>query len=192
VARLSTIILIAIALVIMVNLGSIQTAWQISLLFGAGMGAVLVLRWLWERINLYCEIGAILVSLVLAPILMLTVDADWLRLLIMAGVSTAVVIGAALFMPGTEPARLWAFYDRVRPPGWWRVSARGVGVDTRASSTEFRRNVLAVIAAAVSVFGWLLGLAQLLLQTASPMFYGALLLAATGVVPVWWRAMQKV
>ena len=191
VARLSTIILIAIALGIMVNLGSIQTAWQISLLFGAGMGAVLVLRWLWERINLYCEIGAILVSLVLAPILMQTVDADWLRLLIMAGVSTAVVIGAALFMPGTEPARLIAFYDRVRPPGWWARTARAGHLDTRASGIEFRRNLLAVIAAAVSVFGWLLGLAQLLLQTASPIFCGALLLAGTLVVPIWWRAIKK-
>jgi solute:Na+ symporter, SSS family len=191
VARLSTIILIAIALGIMVNLGSIQTAWQISLLFGAGMGAVLVLRWLWERINLYCEIGAILVSLVLAPILMQTVDADWLRLLIMAGVSTAVVISAALFMPGTEPARLIAFYDRVRPPGWWARTARAGHLDTRASGAEFRRNVLAVIAAAVSVFGWLSGLAQLLLQTASPIFCAALLLAGTLVVPIWWRAIKK-
>jgi len=38
VARFSTIILLGIALTIMVNLGSIQTAWQMSLLFGAGMG----------------------------------------------------------------------------------------------------------------------------------------------------------
>ena len=130
-------------------------------------------------------------SLVLAPILMQTVDADWLRLLIMAGVSTAVVIGAALFMPGTEPARLIAFYDRVRPPGWWARTARAGHLDTRASRTEFRRNLLAVIAAAVSVFGWLLGLAQLLLQTASPIFCGALLLAGTLVVPIWWRAIKK-
>jgi len=191
VARLSTLILLAIALAIMVNLRSIQTAWQISLLFGAGMGAVLVLRWLWERVNLYCEIGAILVSLILAPLLMWTVDADWLRLLIMAAVSTVVVVAAALLMPGTEPARLWAFYDRVRPPGWWPVSARGVSVDTRAARTEFRRDLLAMIAAAISVYGWLVGAAQLLLQTASPVFAGGLLLAGTAAVPVWWRAIKR-
>jgi hypothetical protein len=191
VARFATIGLVVIALAIMVNLGSIQTAWQISLLFGAGMGAVLVLRWVWERVNLYCEIGSILVSLILAPILMSTVDADWLRLLIMAGVSTAVVIVAALFMPGTEPVRLMAFYDRVSPPGWWANTTRGLDLDTRASQKEFRRNVLAVIAAAVSVYCWLVGLAQLLLQTASPAFCTMLLLVGTATVPVWWRVVRS-
>jgi SSS family solute:Na+ symporter len=49
VARFSNVLIIAIALTIMANLGSIQTAWFISLLFGAGMGSVLVLRWLGEN-----------------------------------------------------------------------------------------------------------------------------------------------
>jgi hypothetical protein len=93
-------------------------------------------------------------------------------------------------MPGTEPARLRAFYDRVRPPGWWPVSARGAGVDTRASRTEFRRDLLAMFAAVLTVYGWLVGTAQLLLQTASPVFAGCLLLAGTAAVPVWWRAIK--
>jgi len=188
VARLATVFLLVIALAIMVNLGSIQTAWQISLLFGAGMGAVLVLRWLWERVNLYCEIGSILVSLILAPVLILTVDADWLRLAIMAGVSTAVVVLAALFMPGTEPRQLMVFYDRVRPPGWWLRTARALELDATESRKEFRRNMLAVIAAAVSVFAWLVGLAQLLLQTASVEFCLGLLLLGTVAVPLWRRS----
>jgi len=190
VARWATIGLLVIALIIMVNLGSIQAAWQISLLFGAGMGAVLVLRWLWERVNLYCELGSILVSLVLAPVLILTVEADWVRLAIMSGVSTAVVVAAAYWLPGTEPARLMAFYDRVRPPGWWSDTARGLNLDTRASRTEFRGNVVAVIAAAVSVYCWLVGFGQFLLQTASLPFVVTLLLVGTAAVPVWWRRVQ--
>ena len=190
VARLATVMLLIIALAIMVNLGSIQTAWQISLLFGAGMGAVLVLRWLWERINLYCEIGSILVSLVLAPILILTVEQDWLRLAIMALVSTLVVIAAALWLPGTEPVRLMAFYDRVRPPGWWATAARGLNLDVSAARREFGRDMLAVVAAAISVFGWLVGGAQLLLQTTSVTSSALLLLIATLAVPGWWRVTR--
>lgn len=34
--------------------------WQISLLFGAGTGSVLVLRWLWERINLNSDLYPLL------------------------------------------------------------------------------------------------------------------------------------
>ena len=62
VARLSTLGILVIALLIMTKLGSIQQGWKMMLLFGAGMGSVLVLRWLWERINLYSEIMAILTS----------------------------------------------------------------------------------------------------------------------------------
>jgi len=190
VARLATIILFIIALAIMVNLGSIQTAWQISLLFGAGMGAVLILRWIWERVNLWCEIGSIFVSLALAPILIWTVDADWLRLLIMSVVSTGVVIAAALLMPGTEPARLMAFYDRVRPPGWWANTARGLNLESRASRQDFRRDIVAMLAAATSVYTWLAGLALLLLHIGSPMFATGLLLVGTVAVPLWWRAVR--
>ena len=113
----------------MVNLGSIQTAWQISLLFGAGMGAVLVLRWLWERINLYCEIVAMAVSLIVAPILLVTVEEEWLKLLIMSLVSTAAVVVAAFLAPGTDRSVLVEFYRRVQPPGWWAQTARAADDD---------------------------------------------------------------
>jgi Na+/proline symporter len=191
VARLSTIVLLVIALIIMANLGSIQAAWQTSLLFGAGTGAVLVLRWLWERVNLYSELGSILVALLLAPALMFTVEAEWLRLAIMAAVSTLVVIGTAIWMPATEPDRLMAFYDRVRPPGWWTTTARGLGLDRTEPRREFRRDLLAVFTAAISVYGWLIGLAQLLLGTATPLMTGALLLIATLATPAWVRVMLR-
>ncbi len=42
VARMSNVVILGIALLIMANLGSIQTAWYVTLLFGAGTGAVLV------------------------------------------------------------------------------------------------------------------------------------------------------
>ena len=74
IGRLSNVLILAIALTIMANLGSIQTAWYISLLFGAGVGSVLVLRWVWERINLYSELTAMATSLIVAPIILFTVN----------------------------------------------------------------------------------------------------------------------
>ena len=63
VARVSNLLILGIALGIMTRLSSIQVAWQLSLLLGAGMGVPLVLRWLWWRINAWGEIGAIAASL---------------------------------------------------------------------------------------------------------------------------------
>lgn len=189
VARVSNVVLIAIALAITANLGSIQAGWQLSLLFGAGVGAVLVLRWLWERVNLYCELGAIGVSLALAPVLLATVEAEWVRLATMAAVSTLVVVAAALVMPATDAVKLAAFYDRVRPPGWWPRSAELVGVARSAAPRALGRGVAAIATCAVSVYAWLVGLGQLLLQTAEPLAALALVALGVAVVPVWWRVL---
>ena len=191
VARWSNVMLLGIALAIMVNLGSIQQAWQLSLLFGAGVGAVLVLRWLWERVNLYGEIAAIVVSLVLAPVLLVYVGDDAWRLLIMAAVSTLAVVAAALFLPGTDPVQLMRFYDRVWPPGFWSRTARGLDLDPAAGRRTLAGALGAVAAGATSVFGWLIGGGQLLLQQGSLAVNLALLVLGAAAVPVWRRALRQ-
>jgi SSS family solute:Na+ symporter len=189
VARLANVILITLALVIMVNLGSIQQGWQLSLLFGSGVGIVLVLRWLWERINLYCELTSILLSLVLAPILIATVDGEWLRLAIMAGASTAVVIASALWLPQTDSARLAAFYDRVRPPGWWPKSAALSNHSRGAAPRALARGLVAAVTCVVTVFSWLTGISLLMLQTVNPFSAAAFIALGFALIPIWWPAM---
>jgi solute:Na+ symporter, SSS family len=70
VARASNPLILLIALAIMTRLGSIEAAWHIVLLLGAGMGVVLVLRWLWWRITAWGELTSIAASTLLAPILL--------------------------------------------------------------------------------------------------------------------------
>ena len=190
VARLSTLGILAIALAIMANLGSIQTAWQTSLLFGAGIGGVLVLRWLWERINLHCEIAAIAVSMVLAPVLLLTVEQEWVRLLVMAAVSTAAVVVTALVTAPTDRARLVEFYERVRPVGWWRRTAEHAGDSASAPRRELARALGAVGSAALCAYGALVGAGLLLLDPERWPAALAALGVAAAAAPVWWRLEQ--
>jgi Na+/proline symporter len=185
VARLSNLVILTIALAIMVNLGSIQSAWQISLLFGAGTGAVLVLRWLWERVNLYSEIASIVVSLLIAPILLLTVEQEWLRLATMAGVSTAVVVLTAFFMPETEADRRVQFFRAVRPLGWWRSTARAAAENPDAPLAGLRRALTLLGACAVSVYCWLVGLGLLLLHEDARVG-GTLLVLVGAAAAVYW------
>lgn len=190
VARLSNIVILGIALMIMVNLESIQTAWQISLLFGAGTGAVLVLRWLWERINLWCEVAAIATSLIVAPILIFTVDDEWLRLLSMSAVSLLVVIVTAYVAPGTSQARLVEFYKRVRPPGAWRRTAIAAGEDPSRGGAELWRDLRGLVACAVSVYSWLTGCGWLLLD-ADRVVHGVIaILIGVAAVPIWIKSLR--
>lgn len=207
VARLSNVLVIALALVVMVNLGSIQQAWQIALLFGAGVGSVLVLRWLWERINLWSELAAMAVSLLVAPLLLhlggraraegwfagneLAIEA--LNLGIMAAASTAAAVAAALLGPPTDPETLESFYRRVRPHGWWRATAARVGDDPSRPLRALARDGLAALLTASSLFLCLYGAGRLLLPHPAvpwPVAAAALVLGVA-LVPLWWRRASR-
>jgi SSS family solute:Na+ symporter len=191
VARISTVVLLTLALALMTQLSSIQTAWQVSLLFGAGVGAVLVMRWLWERVNLHAEVASIVVSLLLAPILLLTVDDDWLRLLLMAVASTLTVVAAALLGPRTPQPILVEFYQRVRPPGWWTASAKGAGIDRRVPLVDLYRRVRRAVACAVSTYAWLVGAAGALIGSGSGWWTLLLLAVGFAAVPLWWSSPAR-
>lgn len=191
VARLSNLLILAVALFIMAHLGSIQRAWQVSLLFGAGIGAVLVLRWLWERINLWCEVAAIGTSMVLAPVLLWTVTEDWLRLTVMAVASTAVVVLTAWLTPPTSEEQLVRFFRRVAPPGWWRRTAKAAGADAAAPARALRTGMRGVAGAALSVYGLLICGGLLLLQPARWPWALAAFAAALAGLPLWYEQTRS-
>lgn len=196
IARLSNVVILVIALMVMANLGSIQTAWFISLLFGAGMGAVLVLRWLWARINLYSELAAIGVSLITAPLLLVTLgtdtDTEWLRLLIMAVVTTATAIAITYVTPPTDRAVLLDFYKRIQPYGFWSDVALEAGHHPAAPRRALWRQLRTVVATALSLFLLLLGFGRLMISPPSASALWTWIFIATGLalVPLWWRALR--
>ncbi len=197
VARGSNLLILVVALAIMTQLSSIQMAWQASLLLGAGMGVPLVLRWFWWRIGAWGEIGAIGASLLLAPLLLLWVppEQEALRLLVMAVGSTGAGVGLSLAL-GAEPmGRLRAFYERVRPPGFWGPVAQAAGGDPRADARRLARGLGATAIASFSIFCVLAGLGTWLAGSPEPTWWpagsgawiSAQLVVGLGLAPLWWR-----
>ncbi len=193
VARLSNVLILVIAMIIMANLGSIQTAWFISLLFGAGMGSVLVLRWLWERINLYSELTAMAVSLITAPLLLYYLGTDpereWIRLAIMALTTTSAAILVTFITPATDDATLKRFYRRVRPFGFWRHAAMLNGVGAAVSVKALGSRLYAVVVTAVSLFSLLIGIGRLMFPPpqGNSLLSWLCLLVGLLLIPVWLR-----
>lgn len=195
VARLSNILILMIALIVMSQLSSIQTAWQISLMLGAGMGIPLVLRWVWWRMNAWGEIAAILASLVLAPILMATVPAESeaLRLLIIAFVSTGAALAATFIFGPESDEQLEEFYRRAHPPGFWRPVAAKVH-EPSTGIGRFEWGLIAMLLCAFSLFCLLTGFASWLIDSPAPTWFpyrGAwitlLLVIGGGLIPLWWK-----
>ncbi|MEZ4438670.1 MAG: sodium:solute symporter family protein [Polyangiaceae bacterium] len=209
VARGSNLVVLAIALVIMLRLQSVQSAWRTSLLFGAGIGVPLLLRWVWHRQNAYGELYSIAASIVLAPVLLFGLSdenmagwgidadgADAIRLMLMALLSTvACVVGSLTTRPVPE-AILLRFYEKVRPPGFWGPVAKRCDDDPLAVRRELYRGLAATFAAGFSVFCLIVGLGTWLLHAPGPSFMPRMLwiglnvLAGLVLVVAWWRLAQ--
>jgi Na+/proline symporter len=187
VARAASPVLMALALVLMASLGSIQAAWHVTLLLGAGLGAPLLLRWLWRRANAFGELAALVFSGIAAAVLLASDLSEATRLLAVAAVGAGASVLASLATRPDSEERLAAFYDRVQPPGFW-----GRAESRRA----LRDRLLAVAAAAISLYGTLLGAAVWLVGAPAPfgtrpVFIVSMLLAAVAAAPIWLRELRS-
>jgi hypothetical protein len=185
-----------VSLAILPRLSSIQVAWHTSLLLGAGMGIVLVLRWLWWRITAWAELATLVASSVLAPVLLLTMppEREALRLLCMALGATAAGVATALFGPSEPSARLEEFYRRARPPGLWGPVAQACGESPRDDVRRLAKGLTATVLAAWTVLASLTGLGTWLVGSPAPpwmpwrgVWIAFLISSAVAVAPVWWR-----
>ena len=189
VARMSNFVVLFFALIIMGYMGSIQAAWYLTLLFGASVGSVLILRWLWERINIYSEIAAIGSAFIIAPIILYTVDEEWLKLLIMSASSTIIVIVVTYLTPPTNQKVLANFYKRISPSGYWKKTAQQIGEDPKGSVREFWGNIKIVALSALTIFSLLVGISKLLFpQTDQSIYFPiVLIIIGLGAIPFWWK-----
>jgi len=130
VARISTVGLIMLALLVSLWLENALQAFQILLQIGAGTGLIFLLRWFWWRINAWSEISAMIISFGVAIYFQFLHEALGFEalhpsaaLVIGVAVTTAVWLAVTWLTPPTDRATLQAFYDRIRPAGrgWHRV-----------------------------------------------------------------------
>ena len=162
--------------------------------FGAGLGVVLVLRWIWWRMNAWAEIAAMVVSAAAAPALIIYLDDDQqaLRLLLAATAATTAALAAVWIKGPEDRQRLAAFYERVRPVGFWGPVARASG--DRQGPRRLGRALGATALCSLSVFCLLVGLGTWLVGSPAPLWVasrsvwiGALLTTGVLLLPLWYR-----
>lgn len=178
VSQVVTVALMLMSIYVTLHLASIEQAWKLLIVTGAGTGTVLLLRWFWWRINAWSEVSAMAAAACVSLFLQIGLgwDSDRPRefayiMLITVGITTITWLVVTL-MTKPEPAdTLLTFYRRVRPhsAGWGPI-ARTAGVEPIDS---LGRELVNTVLGCVLIYSALFGVGYLLLRSA---IVGAVLL----------------
>jgi len=119
VSRLGIIfMMIASLLITRYLLTTISGAWEFIINASAGMGAVLILRWYWWRINAWSEISSMIAPLIIYPVSRYVFGLQSPLTLYPTVIGTTIVWLTVTFL--TRPTRqdtLLYFYKRIHPGG---------------------------------------------------------------------------
>jgi len=141
VGRVSTVVLYVFAAVLSLFMTSAQQAFEVLLSIGAGTGLIYIARWFWWRVSAWCEIVAMVMSLITSlAVPMLMPNSDFAtRTIVQVGLTTLAWLITAYVGPETDRATLVAFYRKVKPvgPGWTAIRAEA-GVSDAEVAQENR------------------------------------------------------
>ncbi len=143
-------------------LTTVSGAWEFIINASAGMGAVLILRWFWWRINAWSEISAMI-----APLLIYPIATEYMGLQspitlypIVFGTTVVWLVVTFLTRPEKEDV-LKKFYEKVHPGGiGWRPIAEKM--PHVKGDTGFGRLFVNWICGVVLVYASLFGLGKLI------------------------------
>jgi len=171
VSQLVTVALMLVSIYVTLHLASIEQAWKLLIVTGAGTGTVLLLRWFWWRINAWSEVSAMAVAAVVSLYLQIGLkwDSDKPRdfaslMLVTVGITTIAWLAMTLLTRPEPDATLHTFYRRVRPHGrGWAPIAAVVGLSP--SSASLSSELMNALLGCVLVYAALFGVGQLLLRS---------------------------
>ena len=186
IGRLFTVLSIILGGGLGLMLTSAGQAFTLLLMIGAGTGLIYILRWFWWRINAYTEIVAMISSIIIAGYFNFGESSleGWQKIVIGALLTTIVWVVATYFTPPDDEETLRNFVKKVNPggPGWVKYSD-----DISDKPWPVPKGILSMVLGCVAVYGFLLGVGQLIYgQTSSGLLICGLGAASSyGLLKLW-------
>jgi len=188
VSKITSFFLMIIAGGVALTIKKISAAWEFVWAMGAGVGAVLILRWFWWRINAWSELSAMGTSLLMAigihvyDFITETTTPLYIKALLVVSCSTVVWVSVT-FLTKPEPREvLKNFCDRVRPPGFWPFEIKSGGIG--------KRTLVAWLGGVALIYGAMFFVGSLVLLKHSDLWWtGALVVVGTFLT--WWGLREK-
>ncbi len=143
-------------------LTTIKGAWEFIINTSAGMGAVLILRWYWWRINAWSEISAMLAPLIIYPFSIYVMKLEPPITLYPTVLGTTMVWLTVTFL--TKPVSsqtLDKFYVKVHPGGigWKKFQEKYPDIPT---DTRFGKNLINWFCGLMCIYSCMYGTGKLL------------------------------
>jgi SSS family solute:Na+ symporter len=162
VSRITTLLVMALSVVITGMIERISGAWEFIIECGAGLGMVLILRWYWWRINAWSEIAAMVAPFIAYAYIKFATSVVFPQTLYyIVGFTTLVWLAATFLTRPTDMMHLQSFYRRVHPGGaLWKPVADTVG--EVKGTTGFGLLFLDWLAGIVLVYSALFGIGSLI------------------------------
>jgi len=170
-SQIVTMLLMLASAFVTLHLQTIEKAWKLLLVTGAGTGTVLLLRWFWWRINAWSEVSAMAIAAVVSIFLQLVLrwDTDQPQdfayvMLVTVGLTTIGWIVITWLTPPESTSTLLRFYRQVRPdgPGWRHIAAQ-VATSEGAHHGSLGRQFANWFLGCVLIYGWLFGIGGIVL-----------------------------
>jgi len=162
-SRITMLLMIFVSLVITrYLLHTISGAWEFIINASAGMGAVLILRWFWWRINAWSEISAMIAPLIIYPIARFQFGMQSPITLYPVVLGTSVVWLVVTFITRpTSRETLHKFFRKTHPGGvGWKKVAREL--PDVSGDSDFAKTFLDWICGVIVVYASLFGIGKLI------------------------------
>ena len=177
VGRLSTVLLMVASAIVALLLTNAKQIFETILMFGAGTGAVFILRWFWWRINAWSEISGMFVSGTISVLLKFTfigpylfgnpntgergVMASYWEFPFVVLITSVVWLTVTFLTKPEDDTVLRAFYKKIQPGGmgWKKVIRKAkkenVVID-EGTPSNISSGITAMLLGLVIVYGALL------------------------------------
>ena len=188
-SRISTILLMALGLLITTQINSISAVWQFIMECGAGLGMVLILRWYWWRINAWSEIVATLSPFVGYTLANYVLGMEFpFSFFFTVGFTTISWLVATFITAPETDAKLTSFYEKIRPDGWWgKFTNREAG-----EKSNMLNLTISWLSAVGFTYAFLFLIGKLIFMEWTESLYAFLVLIATGYILTFFVKKTKI
>lgn len=197
-SRVTMVLMIVLSLIVTKYfLTTISGAWEFIINASAGMGAVLILRWFWWRINAWSEIAAMLAPLLIYPFARYQLGLQSPLSLYPVVFGTTIVWLVVTYLTAPEStATLQAFYRKVHPGGigWRKIALLTPEVK---GDSGFGRTFINWFCGVILVYASLFGIGQLIFHEyllallCFALAGGAVFIIARNLEKVGWQSLSE-